>query len=413
MSDGTAYHASEFNADHTKNESFGVNAELIDDGNGAFTLTATEGVGVYYTPAKDGNGNHTSFDGAYEGTLSATKGGKAKVRLTAKVGGETYTKDITVTVPGSDASVVIDKNVSFSVQAENGGSVTVEGYSEVINSVKAGTVITAEAVADEGYTFAYWRNADGSRVLSTNAKESFAINTNTSVIAAFTKDVTPEDTTVPVFFYNGNGELLESKSAERGASFESVKIENPSLTGYAFTGWSIADNAILNALTRAVALFDDSDDTYTVKVGDDAVFEGRKYGEKVTVESTAEDFSCWKLGDKVISYEKSFTFAVYGDITLTEVTGESTDKTAVAVLDKIGGELFLTYGVPEGCTKLEAGILFAKSGIPEIGSFHSKASEKTGSGQFTAKPYGDGDSIARGYVIYRDAENTLRVVYSD
>ena len=413
MSDGTTYHASEFNADHTKNADFGVNATLLDDGNGAFTLTATEGLGVYYTPVKGGSGNHTSFDGAYAGTLSATRPGTAIVKLTANIGGESYTKNVTVTVPSLDGSEAVSKNVSFSIGSEVGGSVSVSGDYEVVDSVPVGTKVTATATADEGYTFAYWRNADGSKVISTNATETFAINTNTSVIAVYTKDVTEEDTTVPVFFYNGNGELLESKTIERGVTFESVKIANPSLTGYAFSGWSIADGAILNGLTRAVALFEDSSETYNVKVGETPVFTGKKYGEEVTVESDADNFAAWKLGDKVISYDKSFTFTVYGDIILTEVTGEAMEKAPVAVLDTVGGELFLTYSVPEGYTKLEAGILFAKSGKPEVGSFHSKAAEKTGSGQFTAKPYGDGDGIARGYIIYRDSYGDTRVVYSD
>ena len=413
MSDGTTYHASEFNADHTKNENFGVNATLIDDGNGAFTLTATEGLGVYYTPVTNGSGNHTSFDGAYAGTLSATRPGTAIVKLTANIGGASYTKNVTVTVPSSDGSEAVSKNVSFSIGSEVGGSVSVSGDYEVVDSVPVGTKVTATAIPNDGYSFAYWRNADGSKVISTNATETFAINTNTSVIAVYTKDVTEEDTTVPVFFYNGNGELLESKTIERGVTFESVKIANPSLTGYSFSGWSIADSEILDNLIRAVALFEDSSETYTVKVGETPVFTGKKYGEEVTVESDADSFSCWKLGDKVISYDKSFTFTVYGDIILTEVTGEAVEKAPVAVLDTVGGELFLTYSVPAGYTKLEAGILFAKAGKPEVGSFHSKSAEKTGSGQFTAKPYGDGDGIARGYIIYRDSYGDTRVVYSD
>ncbi|MBE6912727.1 MAG: hypothetical protein E7473_09400 [Ruminococcaceae bacterium] len=413
MSDESTYHASEFNADHTKNADFGVNAELIDNAKGAFTLTATEGPGVYYRPEKDGNGNHTSFDGVYAGTLTAVRSGTATVKLTANVGGEVYTKLVTVTAPSNDGSVEVKEEANFSVLAEDGGSVEVLGNYEVVDKVAVGTRITATATPNDGYTFAYWRNADGSKVLSTNATETFAVNTNTSVIAVFTKDVTEEDTTVPVFFYNGNGELLESKTIERGVTFESVKIANPSLTGYAFSGWSIADGAILNGLTRAVALFEDSSETYTVKVGETPVFTGKKYGEEVTVTSGADNFAAWKLGDKVISYDKSFTFTVYGDIILTEVTGEAMEKAPVAVLDTVGGELFLTYSVPEGYTKLEAGILFAKSGKPEVGSFHSKAAEKTGSGQFTAKPYGDGDGIARGYIIYRDSYGDTRVVYSD
>ncbi len=55
---------------------------------------------------------------------------------------------------------------------------------------------------------------------------------------------------------------------------------------------------------------------------------------------------------------------------------------------------------------------FANSGKPTIGSFYAKATEKTGSGQFTAKPNGN-ETVARGYIIFRDANGSVRVIYAD
>jgi len=116
---------------------------------------------------------------------------------------------------------------------------------------------------------------------------------------------------------------------------------------------------------------------------------------------------------------EGYEFAYWADATgnvlstKTEETGAEVKAEPTVVLDTINGEHFLTYNVPAGYTKLEAGILFAESGKPTIGSFHSKATEKTGSGQFTAKPNGTDDTIARGYMIFRDSDNSIRVIYAD
>ena len=103
MSDGKAYHASEFNADHSKNENYGVNVEILSDESGILALTPTNAYGVYYMPETGGNGNHTSFDGAYEGVISAVGEGTATVRVSAHIGGEVYTKDVTVTAKEGEA----------------------------------------------------------------------------------------------------------------------------------------------------------------------------------------------------------------------------------------------------------------------------------------------------------------------
>jgi len=102
---------------------------------------------------------------------------------------------------------------------------------------------------------------------------------------------------------------------------------------------------------------------------------------------------------------------VYGNKTLTAAYAGDVSVAPTVALDTVGENYFLTYNVPAGYTKIEAGIIFSKSGTPRVGACYSKAIEKTGSGQFTAKPYGDDDSIARGYVMYRDG-NEIKVIYS-
>lgn len=353
--------------------------------------------------------NPTVAKVAGDGTVTALAAGEATIKATANgLSAETkITVAEPVVIPGE---AVTDTTVSVGIVALEGGSVATN-LSSAVSEVEIGTKVIAEATASDGYEFAYWKDSNG-KVLSTNAKETFVINVNTSIKAYFEKLAAESDATAPVYFYNGNGEALGSETVEKGKTFADVtKPKNVSLTGFEFDKWSIADNAIINSLTRAVALFKDTNNTYTVKVGDEAVATGKKYGESVTVKATEADFTCWKLGEKVMSYNASFTFNVYGDITLTKVCEGAAEAIPTVVLDTIGGEYFLTYNVPAGYTKIEAGILFATSGTPDITSFYAKATEKTGSGQFTAKPNGS-EAIARGYVIFRDASGNIRVIYA-
>ena len=277
--------------------------------------------------------------------------------------------------------------------------------------MEIGTKVLAEATADEGYTFAYWADSTG-KVISENARETFTINVNTSAIAVFEKIASESDTNASVYFYNGNGEKLATETVAKGTAFADVKKPTATLTGFEFDKWSIADSAVISTITRAVALFKDTDNTYMVKADGAVVASGKKYGEEVTVKATEDNFTCWKLGGKIVSYDKEFTFDVYADTELTKVCEGEAEAIPTVILDTVDGDHFLTYNVPAGFTKLEAGILFAESGNPTIGSFYAKATEKTGSGQFTAKPNKD-ESVARGYIIFRDASGSVRVIYAD
>lgn len=316
------------------------------------------------------------------------------------------------TEPDAPSGTAANELASLSVLAENGGTISVDGSYSVIDKVAIGTKITATATANDGYVFAYWRNAAGAW-LSSDATQTFTVNTNTAVIAVFDKLSSDNNTEIPVYFYNENGSLIESKKVEKEKTFGEVKISTPTLTGFTFDKWSIADDALITKLTRAVALYNESDARYSVNIGSATVASDKKYGETVTVTSGNNNFSYWMLGDDIITYDKSFTFRVYGDITLTEVCEGAKNAEPAVALDAIGESYFLGYTVPAGYQKIEAGILFSKDGKPTIGSFYSKASEKTGSGQFTAKSSGDGETIARGYLIFKAPDGKIRVVYTD
>jgi|GEM_PF-1315646 len=356
------------------------------------------------------------------GKITAKNGGNATITVSATADGATLpgtrTIDLTVTAPTvlPSEEEIKDVTVKFKASAYAGGNVS----NSNVQDVTIGDDVTVTATANDGYTFAYWKNSAGV-VLSTSATETFKVNTNMGVIAVFDAEAT--DTAIPVQFYNGNGMPLGSTSVAKDTTFGAAKtaagvLTIPTLTGFVFSHWSdkdaevaIADGDLITALTRAVAIYkDDETKTYTVKNGDATVASGKKYGDSVTLNGS-DNFKAWKLGDKVMSYEKDFTFNVYGNITLTEVTDETMEKAPVLVLDKVGGNYFLTYD--SGTYELiEAGILFAKTGKPEIGSYNSKAIAVKGTGQFTAQPSTDNEPIARGYMICKSGDD-YKVIYAD
>ncbi len=371
---------------------------------------ATSNVKIAYSvKASDASVAEVSANGVVTGLSEGT----AEIIATATQGEDSYERTINIKVtapvpaePGEEVSDTL-VNFTFVVSDATAGSVSAAGY-PAVGEVAIGTSVEATATANEGYEFAYWRNGAGT-VLSTEKTETFKFNTNTAVYAEFIKLPDADATEVPIYFYNGNGTLLESKNVEKGTAFGSSKIANPSLTGFAFAGWSVDDNAIINALTRAVALYDDSDEKFTVTADGAVITSDATYGSEVTVTSNNPDFKAWKLGDKIVSYNKSYTFYVWGNVTLTSATkGEAAP---VAALTTVEGKPMLIYSAPADCEILEAGILFGNSAT--IGSYDSKAFAKESTGQFTAEPNGaEDDKTARGYLIFKK-DNVIRVIYAD
>ena len=343
------------------------------------------------------------------GVVTPVAEGVAKIIATSNADlANTLTTEIEVTC-NKPGEAIADTKVNFMASAEEGGTVT---DNKLVKEVTIGSNVTVEATANDGYEFAYWRNASGKH-LSSNAKETFKVNTNTSVIAVFDKvEVEETDTEVPVYFYNENGSLIEKKNVTLGSTFSSAAngIET-SLTGFKFREWSVSGDTIINKILRAVALYDKNETEYNVTVGGVSVASG-KYGDKVTV-TGSDSFKAWKLGENIVSYDKEYSFYIWGNVALTEVTeGEVTVAPTVAISNN-GESYFISYNVPTGYTLIEAGIVFAKSGSPEIGSFNSKAIAKMGTGQFTAKKGEDAETVARGYVMFKDSDDSIRVIYAD
>ena len=370
-----------------------------------------------------GNFTYSSSDSSIlevsaSGEVKALSEGNAEiiVKSADAVGEIRKAVKVNVPVPTEPGETVEDTLVNFTFVSSDvaAGSVSAKGY-PVVGEVAIGTSVEATATANDGYEFAYWRNGAGT-VLSTEETATFKFNTNTGVFAEFIKIPDENASEVPVYFYNGNGSLLESKNVSKGTLFGDAKIANPSLTGFAFKHWSnkadeseIAADTAINSIFRAVAIYGDSGNKYTVTADGVVVTNDAAYSSQVMVTSNNENFKAWKLGDKIVSYNKSYTFYVWGDVALTSVT--EGEVSPVATLTSVEGNPMLIYSAPADCEIIEAGILFGNGAT--ISSYDSKAFAKESTGQFIAQPNGaEDDKTARGYLIFKK-DGVIRVIYAD
>ncbi len=341
--------------------------------------------------------------------------------------------------------LVLDENrapstVTYRVTADDellSGAVTVANYTVGnIGSHPLGEIFTAKAEPtyklEDGteYEFAYWANGNGTHV-SGKATYTFAATSNFTLRAVYDKVSAGEaPAEKKVEFWNGNGVLLgtQNVNAEGKISTANIPETDAKMTGYTFAGWLddeknefSADSVLEKNLTRVVAQFTDKEKQYSVTFDDEAdSTEIGVYGKKVTYTASGKGFDYWELDGKIVSYDPTIEIALWG--AGKTLTAEYNDDTAVAkptvVLDTgVDDANFLIYSVPDDYKIIDAGIVFGKENEkPRVASFRSKASVKKlpedGFGQFTSLPGDLSHTVARGYLIFEDPDNVIRVIYS-
>ena len=111
------------------------------------------------------------------------------------------------------------------------------------------------------------------------------------------------------------------------------------------------------------------------------------------------------------------------DTTTIEPGTGGVKEVPVIVIDEHSEEddfYMIEYDIPDGYTKLEAGILFGDDVHKTVQSCYYKAKsanapEMASHGQFTASPSEDTTktwNVVRGYLIYNDG-TTNRIIYAD
>ncbi len=348
---------------------------------------------------------------AVTGVVTPVSEGVVTIFATTPNAKNALSTDITVTVnkPGE----AVADTVKVYVDATTGGTVTADKVAvKTIADAKTGETITATATAADGYKFAYWKDSAGN-VVSESETYTFRAFTNTSIIAVF-DNVSEENTTNGVEFFDGNRDYLGFVSAEKGTAFESITAPTANLTGYKFTGWSIADNAIINGVLRAVALYEEEGNAVSGIKVNGAAKAGTKYDDEIT--ETVEGAKAWYRDDKLVGYGKSYTYYVWGETAITSSTEDVDEKLPIAVLNTNGDAYMLEYDAA-GYEIVDAGILFGDETHNTVNACYYKAKVKNikAHGQFTAKKSADttyAQTKVRGYVMFRDGDS-VRVIYAD
>ncbi|MBQ2743854.1 MAG: hypothetical protein IJF32_13775 [Oscillospiraceae bacterium] len=356
--------------------------------------------------------------------LEVLGNGNATIEAEVIYGENEYVFEKVFSFAGQDTGIgeAADETVSVYVAAENGGDVTSDDITiGNANTVNTGKTITVTANETETLVFSHWRNASG-KVISDKPEYTFTANTNTALIAVYDSANNNSDEVV-VSFYNQYKGLITSKNVAKGTTFASASEDvDTKLTGHEFSNWSIANDTVINSITRAVALYKVANTEYTASFYDGDTetpksIQKGKYGDEVSYVATSENFSYWILGDEsecVVSYDKEISFYLWGDISLIAVYEGEKEALPTINLDKEGNAYFITYNTPEAYEKLEAGIIFSKSGTPTVNSCYSRALSENGtpSGQFTALP-SENENVARGFLMVKDSDGEVRVIYTD
>ena len=98
-----------------------------------------------------------------------------------------------------------------------------------------------------------------------------------------------------------------------------------------------------------------------------AKYENVEYNQKVTVSETDEQFSYWEKDGKIVSYDKTYSFFAYQDVTVNAVLNGPVEAKPVCNLtyDRNGDttEIYVEYTCPESVVvngELKTGVYIAK-----------------------------------------------------
>lgn len=249
-----------------------------------------------------------------------------------------------------------------------------------------------------------------------------------------------------VFVIDTNNKLIGHKALVDGSSIDSTTIDTwtsnlTAPTGYNFDSNLYYDNSTFvpgvtevrdNMILRTKLTYDETYAEYQVAVfGDTASVNSIdgdnlsdtevdvKFDKKVKVTSTAENFSYWKIGNRIVSYNKEYTFSVYSDVVIEEVVGE-VDVEPQPVINLYHNEdnddmtsLFICgYELPAGYTMVETGMLFGGESY-ETAAHRVMANRITDNNEFAVKYVELDKDISSAYLVYKDTSDNVSVVYDN
>ncbi len=311
----------------------------------------------------------------------------------------------------TNAPVELTGNINFAAGADIEYRIGEEQYAKLsandVKSIQVGTKITVKA--NDVDNFAGWVRGtkDSKNWISDKSEYTFTLMSHTYLTPVYTEATGAEQV---VEFWNENKEYLGTADVADGKATAPVAT----LTGHSFDAWHVSEETILPL-----------DESGSVNVSDiaDAIIRAvakhnaeEDFGKAIS--KTNENATYWKRGNDIVAYGTSYDFYQWnGEPTITYGEEEITQN-PIVVLDStpVDGAYMIEYDKGSAAEIVEAGILFGSDDDIVINSTDgSKAASQRNDdhGQFCAKPNAKGSSTyARGYLIYRAADNKLYVIYT-
>jgi len=220
-----------------------------------------------------------------------------------------------------------------------------------------------------------------------------------------------------------DGELADLSSSVAGYTLDS----NFYLGETVFTSATSIEHSII---LKTKLVYDDSYRTYQVGVngptatvsntedGTAGYFTDVKFDKMVTLNSTSDDFSYWKVGDRILSYEKEYSFSVYIDTFVEEVTdGVVSDKQPLINLyhdernTDMNGLYEIGFSVPSNCEVVETGMLFGGKTFEEAAN-KVVANSISSNNEYAVKYSGDNKDNHVAYLITK-YNDEINIIYDD
>lgn len=363
--------------------------------------------GINYILANHGadfNDSNNCVTIGSDGTITAKAEGETVISVSA-VG---FNTSIPITVYHPNAKIDEATTSKLYISAPEGAEIDGAG---IVSDVAIGTARTVTAPEKIGeLEFKYWKDIITGRVLSTDAEYSFTVGSNTKIEAVYAEKANG----YLVEFANANGEVISSSYKNTGDAITAPAL--PSLTGFGMAReWSRYPSVVGTSNVQSVAIYDDPAANISITVENGSGSGNYAYNDKVTVTASDGNFSYWKRGEQIVSFDSTYSFYAWDSATLTAVFGEDvSDVDPSVILDdsvrtENGRFAYMSELVGfDGKTVIEHGIIFGSEGL-DIDHCQYKAVAKGTSGQFSS--YTESSLKARAYAIYRDGAD-IRIAYS-
>ena len=319
--------------------------QTVTEGNTAsFTVEANgDNLSYQWQQSADNGQSWPDIDGAtndtysIEATTISMSGYQYRCVVTSASGVSVTSAAATLTVNDPAPTTY---TITADVDPVEAGTVTVNG-SGTSASVAAGSPVTLNAAANEGYRFTGWMEND--QQVSTDATYTFTADSSHTFTAQFEK--------VYTVTVNASGGGTATADKTTAAAGEAVTLTATPNSGYHFTGWTSSDGVTFaNASSEST--------TFTMPAGDVTVTAGftRISSGPTTYAVTAPDV---ENGTVRVSPSRASRGTT---VTITVTPDEGYELESLTVLDSRDNEITLTdkgdgkytFTMPSGRVTVEA-----------------------------------------------------------